>query len=128
MIYRAALGLPWRPDEVLSEVLGNKPPPPTAEEEVAAGALQVMSDPPGATISVDGARVEAGHRDCRQPGVGMSHRVAVEMAGYEKTTREVILTGTGLRTLSVTLSLTGRPRRPSTSPLQARQPRPRSSR
>ena len=105
MVYRAALGLPWHPNEILSEIFGSPSPPPTAEEEVAAGTLLVVSEPPGAVVSVDGDRAE-GHAPVTidNLALGMSHYVVVEMEGYEKASRSVSLTGTALQTITVNLS------------------------
>jgi eukaryotic-like serine/threonine-protein kinase len=104
MVYRYSLGLPWRLDEILSEVLVHKSLAPTVEEDVGAGALQVMSEPPGASVSVDGERIEG-----RTPmtvdnlALGMPHHVVAEMQGYDKAARDISLTDSALVTVTFNL-------------------------
>ncbi|OGQ89445.1 MAG: hypothetical protein A2289_07515 [Deltaproteobacteria bacterium RIFOXYA12_FULL_58_15] len=105
MIYRAAMGMPWQPDQLFDEVLGSSPPPLESGEEIGSGTLQVITVPPGAVVAVD---------DERQPGqspltvdnlsVGLPHRVVVELPGFKKAAQELTLNEDGsLRTLTLDL-------------------------
>ncbi|MBI5511583.1 MAG: serine/threonine protein kinase [Deltaproteobacteria bacterium] len=104
MIYRAALGLPWGPGDIFSELLSTAPPAPSTTEEIAAGALQVLSQPPGATVSIDGEPVEG-----QTPltidnlALGMPHHVVLSMAGYSPAAKDVSLSDASLQSMSMTL-------------------------
>jgi serine/threonine-protein kinase len=105
MVYRAALGMPWTPDELLSEVVGGSASAPTPDEELGQAALQILTEPPGALVTIDGDAQEG-----RTPltvdnlSVGLPHRVVVELPGYSRESKEVSLPeDVGMETLNLEL-------------------------
>ncbi len=104
MIYRAAVGQPWGPTEILSDVTRGAAPEPTQEEEVSAGVLQLLTDPPGATVVVDGVAQEGtSPLTVDNLPIGVLHRITVELAGHAPVTREVTLADAEMQTLRVVL-------------------------
>jgi hypothetical protein len=104
MMYRAALGMSWRPDEILTGPAAHDVAAPSPEEELGQAALQVITEPSGALVTVDGETVEE-----RTPltvdnlSVGIPHRIVVELAGYARESKEISIPEVGLQTLSLIL-------------------------
>lgn len=93
--------------ELSAEPLGEDP---TVEE---AGALLVVSEPPGASIMVDGQAIP-GETPMTQPLPPGSHHVTVALAGHEPQTQEVVVQAGRVAQLSLQLVPSAdRPVRPS---------------
>ncbi len=87
----------------LAVVAGEAQTLPTARLTVADGLLTVESNPPGATVTVDG--VYSGETPLTvdlQPRVG--HQVEVSRAGYETQTQEARIESGSEQTLSIELA------------------------
>ncbi|MFC1611202.1 protein kinase [Myxococcota bacterium] len=104
MVYRASLGMPWQPQAILGELIDSGAPGPDPGEEIGAGTLQILTEPPGAVVTIDGEV-----HDAQTPltvdnlSVGISHHVVIDLVGYNKITKKVTLSESGLQTLTLTL-------------------------
>ncbi len=88
--------------EELTVVAGSPQELPTIRLEPAAGVLHVRSDPPGASITVDGD-FRGGTPATVEVSPDRSHRVVVARAGYESQERAVTLRRGAERTLNIRL-------------------------
>lgn len=88
--------------EELAVVAGSPQVLPTVRLEPAAGVLRVLTDPPGASITVDG-EFRGGAPATVEVSPDRAHRVVVSRAGYESQERTVTLGRGAEQSLSLRL-------------------------
>jgi hypothetical protein len=108
MLYRAALGLPWKPQEIFSDIAPAGAPEPAAQEEVLTSTLQIVTEPAGATVTLDGEPAEGvTPLSLDNLAVEIPHRLGVELPGFESDNREVLLHDATPQILRINLTPTG---------------------
>ncbi len=88
--------------EALTVVAGSPQVLPTVRLQPAAGALRVLSDPPGASITVNG-EFRGGTPATVEVAPDRAHRVVVARAGYESQERIVTLARGAEQSLNIRL-------------------------
>ncbi|MEE8408433.1 MAG: serine/threonine-protein kinase [Myxococcota bacterium] len=104
MMYRASVGLPWNPAEVLPELFGSAGGGTGDYDVVDTGSLEILSEPPGARVLVDGT-LQKGRTPLTVDNltVGTSHLVVAEMEGRKTTSQEVAVDAEMLTTVRLVL-------------------------
>jgi hypothetical protein len=94
--------------------------------EPNVGEIEVITEPPGAQVSLDGKAAGISPLRLEEVTADLEHRVAVSLDGYQSETRMVLLRAGATQTISLTLAKkSARPtHRPRPRPAERPKPKP----